>query len=291
MTCCVASLCDDRHGIVLAADKMVGLGMIESESNIQKVLRVHGNWWVMLAGNKISPAFDILDEVKQKLSRHRVVSVQQASQVLSDAYKSRRAAEAEANYLAPIGWTLRQFNSRASVGLIPDAMRVTISQMVENHHLSISLIGAGFDGRGRGHIFSVDDGEERGNAQRHDIPGYYSIGSGGYGATYMMAYRKVSPAMPIREVLYYVAEGKYFGELAGGVGTRTDLYVLRHDKPYLKVKESAIDDKLMKLCERLEPRRLGKNAIRILNSFRGKRMNTIPKLKLQRDGGDTVITT
>lgn len=291
MTCCVASLCDNRKAIVLAADKMVGLGMIESEPNIKKILRVHRDWWVMLAGNDVSPAFDIVDSVKRNLAHKSVASVEQASRVVSESYKKKRAEIAEATHLVPLGWTLKQFNSRSSIGVISDATRTSIGNLVANYSLSVCLLVAGFDSHGQGHVFSVDDDENRGDACRHDIPGYHAIGSGGYGATYMMAYRELSPVMPIREMLYYVAEGKYFGELASGVGTRTDLYVIRFGKPHVRIKEEAVDEKLMKLCARLKPRNLGKDAISILNSFQGTKMDTIPKLKLKIEGKERVIST
>jgi hypothetical protein len=270
---------------------MVGVGIIEAEPDISKILQLHMDWWVMLAGNGISPAFDIVDDAKSKLRRKKTVSVDEAARAVFESYRKKRAEEAEAKHLAPIGWTLQQFNSRASAGIIPDAQRASLAHVIQSHYLEVSLLVAGFDSRGRGHIFTVDDGENRGASQRHDIPGFHSIGSGSYGAIYMMAYRELSPAMPIREALYYVVEGKYFGERAAGVGLRTDLYILRFGKPRVKIKESVVDDKLMKLCGQLEPRRLGREGVDVLNSLHGERMDTVPKLKTRREGRALVIAT
>jgi len=291
MTCCVAALCDSRKAIVLAADKMIGMGAIESEPNISKIFRLHKDWWVMVAGNDVSPAFDIIDRAKAKLARRNVVGVEVATRVVSEAYQQKRAEEAEAKYLAPLGWTLRKFNSSSSTRVIPDTARANLSYMIQSHSLQVSLLVAGFESRGQAHIFNVDDDENRGNPRRHDIPGYHSIGSGSFGAMYMMAYRDLCPTMPVREALYYVAEGKYFGELASGVGTRTDLYILRFREPRTRITEKAVDDKLMKLCERLQPRELGKIEVEVLNSLHGQRMDAIPKLKLRREGKKPIITT
>jgi hypothetical protein len=112
-----------------------------------------------------------------------------------------------------------------------------------------------------------------------------------FGALYMMGYRELSPTMPVREALYYVAEGKYFGEFASGVGLRTDLYIIRHGQPYVRIIEKAIDKKLMKLCDRLRPRRLDQKAIGVLNGFTGKRMNTIGRIKIVGKGDDRKIET
>jgi 20S proteasome alpha/beta subunit len=291
MTVCVAALCDDRKGIVIAADKMIGLGTIESEADIHKIFKIHENWWVMLAGDDISSAFDIIDHAKQKLAQVQSIDIDAAVRAVVQSYGEKRSSEAEAIHLIPRGLTLEQLNSPASANAIPDTLRVELREKISSHYLGVCLLVVGFDVKKKGHIFSVWDAVERGRPCRHDIPGYHAIGSGAHGAIYMMAYRNVSPAMQIREALYYVAEGKYFGEFASGVGLRTDLYILRAGKPRIRIAESTVDRKLMKLCQQLGPRELTRlKAIDILNELHGRLMNTVPKLKLRKEGKETRIT-
>ena len=288
MTCCVAGLCDDRRAIVMAADKMVGMGAIEIEPEISKILSLHRHWWVMLSGDDISPAFDIVDRAHKQLRRMKSVNVEDAERIVSTCYQEKRAEEAEARHLAPLGWTLRKFNSPASE-VMPSTTRANITYMLENYFLQISLRVAGFDTRGKGHIFSVDDEANRGSPRRYDIPGYHSIGSGSFGAGYMMAYRDLSPKMPVRQALYYVTEGKYFGELASGVGTKTDLYIMRLGKPRIRIQDKAVESKLIKLCRALEPKELGERAVGVLNSLHGKNIDDVPPLKRRKDGKEWVI--
>jgi len=295
VTCCIAALCDNRKAIVLAADKMISWkDVIESEPDIHKISQLARDWWVMFSGNDIGPVFDVVDRAKQKLSGKRAVGLQEATDAVETSYFQKRAELAEAQYLKPRGLTLQQFNSNATSEWISESLRATIGDSMQAYTMPLSLLVAGFDSKRQGHIFSVDDsyyGGNRGAAQRHDIPGFHAIGSGSIGASYIMTFRKVSPSLPIRETLYYVAEGKYYGEFAGGVGLRTDLYILRPGKEKIGIKEWAVDDKLMKLCERLQPRALDKRAIEVLNSFHGKRMNTIPKLKSARDRNKKLTIT
>jgi len=291
MTCCIAALCDDRRAIILAADKMIGFGMIESEPSISKILQIHTHWYVMLAGNDISPAFDIVDAAKRKLEKETNVSVDAVAAAVFGSYTEQRAKQAEAQFLTPLGWTLKYFNSNESGGVIPDATRVSVANEIQNHFLRVTLLVAGFDGTGQGHIFSISDYENRGIPQRCDIPGYRAIGSGGDGAHYMLAWRAYCPTLSIREAIYYVSEGKYFGEYASGVGTRTDLFILRFRKPRIRILEKTVDEKLMKLCEQLEPGKLRKKEIAILNSIHGKNMDTIPKLKLEKKDKEWVVKT
>jgi 20S proteasome alpha/beta subunit len=289
MTCCVAALCDDRKAIVLAADKMIGFGMIESEPSISKIFKIHKDWRVLIAGNDIAPAFDILDLAKRQLAGKNGLTVDAATKSVYGSYIQKREELAEAQFLTPLGWTMKTFNSSESSSVIPDASRVALANRIQSFYLPVSLLVAGFDGEGHGHIFSLDDYDNRGAPRRWDIPGYHSIGSGGQGATYMMAWREVSPKMPIREALYYVSEGKYFGEHASGVGTRTDLYVVRSGKRSIRILEKTVDEKLMKLCTQLEPRQIGKKGIKVLNSIHGSRIDTVPKLKREKENGDWVI--
>jgi hypothetical protein len=166
--------------------------------------------------------------------------------------------------------------------------------MLQNYRLGLGLLVAGFGDARNGHIFSVEDFAGPATARRWDIPGYYAVGSGGPGALYMMAYRVLSPAKPMREALYYVTEGKFFGEFAGGVGLRTDLYVIRFGKRRLHVREERVEKKLMKLCERLQPRDLDKRGIAVLNEIQWPRPEggpPFPKLKIKREGKEKKIVT
>src|SRR5215472_2218978 len=52
---CVAMLCDKSRALILAADKMLGIGYIETEPEITKILDLHKNWKVLFAGDDITP--------------------------------------------------------------------------------------------------------------------------------------------------------------------------------------------------------------------------------------------
>ena len=106
----------------------------------------------------------------------------------------------------------------------------------------------------------------------------------------MMMYRALSPPLPIRWALYLVLEGKYFGELASGVGSRTDLYILRRGKPAIKIREDTVEDKLIKICQEVEPRSLKQKQVDVLNSLSGPGFQTIKKLKTKRKGQELAIS-
>jgi hypothetical protein len=290
MTVCIAALCNKRKTLILAADKMIGSVMIETEAEIQKITKLHRDWWVMLAGNDVSPAFDIIDACKQQMNAHKPKTVKDAIKAVEICYRQKRQDEAESIYLIPRGWTPKDFNSPKS-SILPETTRAALQSRIDAYELDVNLLIAGFDVSRVGHVFTVSDADNRAVARRHDIPGFASIGSGRHGADYMMTYRELSPAMPTRLVLYYVVEGKYYGELASGVGPRTDLYILRPGGKALKMKETTLDKKLFKICDSLSPRGVREKQVEILNSIKGPFMDTIEKLRTHRDGQDLVIET
>ena len=119
------------------------------------------------------------------------------------------------------------------------------------YHLDIELLVAGFD-QGNGYIFSLI-GREGAIVNRHDVPGFCSIGSGGIGAIFMLYYRDMSYKKPIREAVYYAMEAKLFGEQASGVGEDTDLYIVTADGRFITLGEESIDDKLVAVWNLLRP--------------------------------------
>jgi hypothetical protein len=106
---------------------------------------------------------------------------------------------------------------------------------------------------------------------------------------YMMAYREVGPSMPLRLVLYYAIEGKYFGERAAGVGTRTDAFVMRRGKRVFKIKEKVLEEHLFKLCQKLDPRKLNESHLKTLNELPGASMGEVPRIERVKQGEDWII--
>jgi hypothetical protein len=73
MTTCVAAITDDGEALLLIADKMIGVGWVESELEITKMRELHKDWWVLFAGDDITPVFDIVDYETQSKGRRTCV--------------------------------------------------------------------------------------------------------------------------------------------------------------------------------------------------------------------------
>ena len=275
MTTCNAVVCDDGNAIVLVADKMIGMGYVESELEITKMRPIHKEWWMLFAGEDITPVFDIVDYSKARLNQKEPSSVGEAQDAVKAAFAQKRMEMAEALYLNPIGWDIVRFNNEGNV-LLP--YFTELKAKINDYTLGIELLVAGFDG-GKGHDFTVYGyGENRGIPQRSDIPGFASIGSGSTTSMYMMFYRDLSPKTGIREAVYYALEGKYFGEQASGVGASTDLFVARPGKELIQISdEDTVEEKLIPICYRLSPNLMQKRDREVLNNL--KELKEFPKIK------------
>jgi 20S proteasome alpha/beta subunit len=179
---------------------MLGTGIAQAELRISKVRDLTADWKVMIAGNGVGPAFDIIDKSTRELGRGPQ-TVDKVEEVLAKYFRERRLDEAGA-------------------------------QGNPNHKLDIQILAAGFDDRGVGHIFTVSN---PGLYTRHDVPGFHAIGSGSFGAYYMLLYREIDIYMKASLSLYYAFESKIFGENAPGVGVETDMYIFRKGQQLIKI--------------------------------------------------------
>ncbi len=269
MTVCVAALADDGKTIVYAADKMIGAGFIETEGGQEKILPLGERWRVLVSGDDVAPAFEILDRARHKLMSKPNATYEAASEVMEEAWAEKRLEEAEALYLRPRGMTLDDFKKERLQN--PDSASVQdLDSRVSRHEFSLHLLVVGFD-NGEGRIFSLYR-EDRGIAKRHDAPGFHAVGSGWVSAVHMMYLRDLSPVMPARLALYYAYEGKYFGEDAPGVGWQTDLYIWRTGEAPIKISFETVEKILVeKLVVPLGPKSPRQSHVKVLNE--------IPELK------------
>jgi hypothetical protein len=231
------------------------------------------DWWVLFAGDDISPIFDIVDYAKRYIEdpeRGNVKAGQPASlyvaqKSIKTAFEEKRMEMAESLFLRPTDWDIKRFNTEGSVKL-PNFKEMQAE--IRGYELEIELLVAGFED-GKACIFTLNGyGENRGLTNRSDIPGFDSIGSGSVAAMYMMFYRDLSPKTTVRESVYYALEAKYFGEQASGVGESTDLFVARPGKKLLQLNdEETIEKKLIPICYALSPNLMRKRDRETLNSL------------------------
>jgi hypothetical protein len=275
MTCCVAALCDDGKTIILIADKMIGSWAIQSEFNISKIRQLDQTWWLLFAGEDIAPVFEIIDDMKELISKkcrenrppitdRTAIPIQIISDALQESYERKRLADAVALHLGPIGLTIDDFHATGHQAL-PDFLE--IKGKIASHSLQIQLLVGGFSA-GLGYLLVLSPELYGAIPKRCDVPGFGSIGSGSAGALYMLYYRELSFRMPARKALYYAMEAKLFGEQSPGVGESTDALVATSDGRFISLdEEKTVEKKLVKVFLALKPRWIDRQCAKILNDI------------------------
>jgi hypothetical protein len=170
-------------------------------------------------------------------------------EAVTTSFQKKRLAEAEAMFLATHGWSLERFVAEGRT-VLGDTIFNDWDHDLSTHRLKTTLLVAGFDDQKKGHVFSVLN---PGVSKRNDIPGFYSIGSGQFGALFMMFYREMGPKVSLEQAIYYAFEAKIFAENASGVGVDTDLYILKNDGRFTVIGEKS-EELLTKLWQQLKPR-------------------------------------
>ena len=249
MTLCIAALADDRRTILIAADKMVSTSFIQSQLPISKIFKVHSNWYAMVAANALPGAFPIIDDIRERLQAQTNYSVNDMTVIASQCYQKERLTHAEGQFLSPRGLDINTFLNNGK-DILPELTLQEINRSLGEFNLGVSLLICGFDVDGTGQLFTV---RNPGIAERHDIPGFAAIGSGYYGAFYMMLYRELGPSTPASDWLYYIWEAKGFGEQAGGVGEQTDLFIAKRNNGLMRVDKLGYHDTLDLLWAKYRP--------------------------------------
>jgi hypothetical protein len=111
---------------------------------------------------------------------------------------------------------------RASFG---DASFEAIKYALEAIDIGVEFLVTGFEGRGNGSIFSIDD---RCIPKFHQKLGFYAIGSGNIGAMGSL-YNSMPRLCSIEETIYRLCEAKFIAESAPGVGKTTIAQILYSD--------------------------------------------------------------
>ena len=263
MTLCIAALADERKTLVMAADRMISLTFIESELDVSKIVPLKQDWWAMIAASNLSNVFPVIDKITSNWQPQTGDSITNVVEVVGTAYKSERQERAEAEVLSPHGLDFEEFLSNGKTWL-PEYTFIQIEDGLSKYDLGVSLMICGFDQTGAGYIFTV---QNPGVTYRWDIPGFNAIGSGFYGAEYMMYYRELGPTFPVSEWLYYIYEAKAFGEQAGAVGEETELLVARSGELVQRIDQDGYNKTLDRLWLKRRPGSLDGNHARSLRSL------------------------
>jgi len=253
MTICIAAICDSGHGLILAGDRELGIEITSAEFSDGKFLPLFPNkidWSVGIAGT-VSNAIDVLAAVRRQEKTMGSKATYDVRSAIEKGYREARLHYAEARFLANRGLTLKEFRSVGAKEL-PATTYATIDAQLAVFDYGADLIFAGFGEEDMGPaILTVTN---PGICTDHSKLGFWCIGSGSTAAQMSLFARNYSWTSTPELAAYCLLEAKINAEHATGVGTATDIHLLRKgSKTPITIKEPTM--KLMRgMYDDLKPK-------------------------------------
>lgn len=220
MTVCIATKANDGKALVLAADQMATMShIVREQEGSHKILKITENIYLLTAGDAVI-AKTMHNEILE--NSNKITTVEEAVELAKQAYVNTHLTFSQSVFLVPRGLTFDSYN--ASQRNMDANVVSLIDQSLSQYKLDIVLIVAGINPDGEAKIYEVDPPGISG-----EFDPFCTTGIGNSHATNSLYARNYSFTLSTEEVLYLVFEAKTRSEVAPGVGSKTDLYLVTKD--------------------------------------------------------------
>jgi hypothetical protein len=224
VTVCVAAIFENG-GIVGASDRMLTAGDIQFEPSVPKIRFFTNSIGGLVAGDANLQA-EIVQEVLIKVGMRidaaptEWVLVKEIATFYKVECDKAIGRLAERRILGPFGLTREDFLARQSE-FSTDFVKDIAQELLSFESPAVEAIIAGVDSKGA-HIYTVDNY----SMQCHDAVGFAAIGVGQtHASSQMMAFNHTY-RHGLADTLMGVFFSKKRAEIAPGVGTATDMFVV-----------------------------------------------------------------
>lgn len=241
MTVCVAAICDDNK-VVGAADRMLTSGSIQFQPEQTKLVQLTSSIVAMIAGD-MSVHAELLAKVQRSINDRIAAepnnwwSVADIASLYESEYSRLRRRLAERDLLEPLGLDLDSYIGRQRE-LSGDLVSKIATELI-NYQLPVTeLIFAGVD-EGGPHIYSVGNGK----ATCQDGVGFAAIGVGSWHASSQLMVAGHTRKAPLSRSVYLTFAAKKRAEIAPGVGTETDMFLIGPTLgSYIEIRHTVIEE-------------------------------------------------
>lgn len=243
MTICIAAICDKGNACVISADREITLpsAALEYEHNERKIDVLSKTCVVMSSGDALYAA-EVISKTHASISHGKDITILSIAEKLRDVFIATHQNRAEAVFLIPKGWTLKEFKEKGH-----QQMQQPSYQEIQNQLFSfgiglVDFLVAGVDNTGS-HIFRVHYNGVAGGSWLEwcDKLGHREIGAGFLHSAIHLSVAGQFSGTGLTESVFNVYSAKKIAELAPGVGKATDLAIITSqgtkffDKPVLDV--------------------------------------------------------
>ena len=211
--------------VFMASDRLLTTDDIEFEPQATKVTFLTSSVSAMFAGDAAFQA-EIIQELKVIvngkifLEPERWLEVQEVANLYLECRARAILRRAEHTILRPLGLTAETFLTTQK-SLNSELVNQITKELINFEAPHLSMIFCGVDIWGS-HVFVVRDAQLTCN----DSIGFGAIGSGARHAQSQFMFARYTPSQDVAETLLITYLAKKRSEVAPGVGTETDFYVM-----------------------------------------------------------------
>lgn len=225
----IGALCEDRTKVILISDRMVtttnGSLAFEHEPKFQIIAP---NAIVLTAGTVHEP--EIIAETRVQIKGK--CSVLEIADTLSKNYRKIRKKRIENEVLEEMGIvSFDDFHRKQN--LLNENSVLELSKKITDYDLGVHLLLGGMDDKA--HLYRIG---EPGTYRSFDELGFCCIGSGDRHADPVFAFYRFTLSLPLAETLQISFEAKKRAEMAGGVGSETDIWIIEKGGVYAVTPET-----------------------------------------------------
>jgi hypothetical protein len=230
---------DGGTAVLAASDRMITIGDLEYEPDQAKCAYLASSTLGLLAGDvqlhaHVVPIVQqrVRDALKEAPSN---INVSTIANFYAEEFSYYRRALAEREILTPRGLDFDRFYHRQSV--MAHYQVKEIDDSLSAYFVDSSAIVTGIDPTGA-HIYKI---ENPGVARCWDTPFFACIGSGEYVSStqFMVAGFEKRWSLPKTAWLVFSAKAK--AESAGGVGRKTDLFIIKGGQSIYKMDDCELE--------------------------------------------------
>lgn len=225
VTVCVAAICDNST-IIGASDRMLTAGNVQFEPTFPKIYSFTSSITAMVSGDMTLQS-ELISDMYSHINSMLIAqpppdwfNVKDIAYLYAEFYSSLKSKRAERDYLIPVSLTRETFIIRQNE-LSPGLIDKLTKELINYDLPSSSAIFAGIDKTGP-HLYIVHNGE----VSCQDAVGFASIGAGWYHANSHLMFARYARNQSMSRALLLTYTAKKRAEVAPGVGSDTDMFMI-----------------------------------------------------------------
>jgi hypothetical protein len=230
VTVCIAAFAEHENQLVFVSDSRVAFGDFSTDKGAVKYELLENGYLALIAGNDVVYALPAIRRARARVLKVNTRDPDEIAAIVHEELRATKDQIIESKILGKYKITAEQF-SKNGRRYFTEQVFYDIYSRIEQEHLSLSFIVAGFDASKKAHIRVVTANEP---PHDFDALGYAAIGTGAPAALASLSFAKDHDGFGrdahMEDVSYYLLAAKFMAESATDVGRDTYFLSLGHGR-------------------------------------------------------------